>query len=86
VGGKGRPARKADNLTAICAARKQSGEHVSAALNQHAKLDELLEAMFSMRPVPRLCNGEERETLGGGYPCGGGIEYLHRSPASRRRR
>jgi hypothetical protein len=29
---------------------------------------------------------EESEHIGGRTPCGGGFEYLHRSPASRRRR
>jgi hypothetical protein len=38
-----------------------------------------------LRSVPRLCN-EISIITGGSDTCGGGVEYVHRDPASRRRR
>jgi hypothetical protein len=51
---------------------------VMAATDTHATIEELLEAVLSVRSVPKLYNQ-------GQLPLGG-FEYLHRSPASRRRR
>jgi hypothetical protein len=36
--------------------RQYHGKHVSAAVNQHATVEELLEAVFSIPYAPRLCN------------------------------
>jgi hypothetical protein len=46
-----------------------------------------LEIVFSMQSIPRLYTyiGAERDCEWESIPCGGGIEYLHRSPASGRR-
>jgi hypothetical protein len=35
-------------------ARQQYSKHVSAVTNNHTTTEELLEVMFSMRPMPRL--------------------------------
>jgi hypothetical protein len=40
-------------------------------------------ALYTVRPEPT--SGREL-TSRLVYPCGGGVEYLHRDPASRRRR
>jgi hypothetical protein len=40
-------------------ARKQLDKHSSAATNTNATIGELLEAMFSMRSVPRLHTDDE---------------------------
>jgi hypothetical protein len=42
---------------------------------------ELLQAVFPLGSAPRLYSESHREIR----PCGGGVEYLHRDPASRRR-
>jgi hypothetical protein len=47
---------------------------------------EQLGEVFSMQSVPRLYNEEQLLRLRSLDPCGGGVEYLHRDPASRRRR
>jgi hypothetical protein len=55
---------------------------------RHATIAELFEAVFSMWSVPRLYNEVQRH-LGIARernPCGGGVEYFHRDPASRKRR
>jgi hypothetical protein len=44
----------------------------------------LLEAMFSVRSMPRLITRSSWHY--GRHLCGGGFEYLHRDPASCRRR
>jgi hypothetical protein len=60
-------------------------KHVSLATYTHATIEELLEAAFSVRSMLRLC--QQGHQLGARHnPCGGGVEYLHRDPASRRRR
>jgi hypothetical protein len=41
--------------------------------------------LFSLRSDPSLYN-ERRKIIGRHVPCGSGVEYLHRKPASRRRR
>jgi hypothetical protein len=38
--------------TAVC--RQRRGKHVSRATNQHTTIKEMLDAMFSMRPLSRL--------------------------------
>jgi hypothetical protein len=43
-----------------------------------------LEAVSCMRPVQQV--HEATIELLGDLPCGGGVEYLHRDPASRRRK
>jgi hypothetical protein len=45
------------------AARQRLYKHVSAATDTHAKIDELLKAMFSMRSVRRLYSEGHREML-----------------------
>jgi hypothetical protein len=55
--------------------RQRFGRQVSAATDTQATIRELLEKMFSIRSVQS--NYKEG---------GGGVEYLHRDPASRRRR
>jgi hypothetical protein len=35
-------------------ARKLHGKHISSVTNTHATIEELLEAVFSLRSVPRL--------------------------------
>jgi hypothetical protein len=46
--------------------------------------------VFSAFSEPRLHNASplaiERDRIEFGHPRGGGVEYLHRDPASRRRR
>jgi hypothetical protein len=37
-------------------ARQRHGKHVSVAVDMHATVEELLEAVFSMWSVPRLYN------------------------------
>jgi hypothetical protein len=53
-----------------------------AATDTHATT-ELLETVFSLWFVQRLYSEHERERIC--PPCGGGVEYLHRDPTSRRR-
>jgi hypothetical protein len=36
--------------------RQRYGKHMSAATNKHVTLQEMLEVMFAMRFVPRLCS------------------------------
>jgi hypothetical protein len=44
--------------------RQRRSRHVSAAKNKHARIEELLEAAFSMRSVPRLhSEGRRRSEL-----------------------
>lgn len=45
------------------AARKRLEKHVSTATNMHATVEELLEAVFSMWSVPRLCSEGHWEKL-----------------------
>jgi hypothetical protein len=65
-------------------ARQRLGKNVTAATNTHAKIENLLDKAFSVRFMlyqksrqffPDLSRVE-----------GGGVEYLHCNPASRRRR
>jgi hypothetical protein len=49
-------------------------------MNQHATIKE---AVFSLRTAPRLYNEHAARIRN---PYGGEVEYLHREPASRRRR
>jgi hypothetical protein len=58
-------------------ARQRYAKHVSAVTNNDEATEELLEAAFCMRSIQRLYKEN---------PCGGGVEYLHRDHASRRRR
>jgi hypothetical protein len=59
-------------------------KHVPAVTNTHAIIKLLLETGFS---VCGPCRNVKTRTAGAmsSSPCGGGIEYLHRDPASRRR-
>jgi hypothetical protein len=61
--------------------RQRFGEHIPAATDTHAKIEVLFETVFSARSVQRGYK-EDSESI----PCGGGIEYLHRNPARRRKR
>jgi hypothetical protein len=40
----------------VATARHQCGKHISAAMNQHATIEELLESLFSVWSMPRLYN------------------------------
>jgi hypothetical protein len=42
-------------------ARHWRGKHVSAATNQHATIEELLEAVFSVQSVPGLYSKDQWE-------------------------
>jgi hypothetical protein len=42
-------------------ARQRRGKHVYAATNQQATIEDLLEAAFSMRSMPRLYSEDQRE-------------------------
>jgi hypothetical protein len=57
------------------------------ATSSHGTIVELLETVFSMWSVPRCyitrTQAWEESDIS---PCGGGVKYLHRSPASHRRR
>jgi hypothetical protein len=44
-------------------ARQRRGKHVSAATNQHATIEGVLEAVFSVWSVPRLYSEDQREKL-----------------------
>jgi hypothetical protein len=80
--------------------RQRLGKHIPAATNTlatienpvskqqigtHTTIGVLLETMFSVLSVQ---NGYREEFSSEELvpPCGGGVEYLHRDPASRRRR
>jgi hypothetical protein len=57
-------------------------DHVTASTDTHATIEKLLlEAVFSVGYVPMLCIEASSTT-----PREGGLEYLHRSPWSRRKR
>jgi hypothetical protein len=43
------------------------GKHISAATNQHATTEELLEVVSTMWSMPRLYNEEQRGKLGEGW-------------------
>jgi hypothetical protein len=58
--------------------------HVTAATDTIATIEQLLEAVFRMRLALELYTDERGSHRF--HPCGGGVEYLHRSPTSRRRR
>jgi hypothetical protein len=68
-------------ITAACRAvsRQGLGKHVPASTNTHSNITGLLETMFSTSSVQR---GYKEEIWS--LPCGSGVEYLHRSPESRR--
>jgi hypothetical protein len=64
--------------------RQRLSKHVPDATNTQAKEEVLLEKMF---PILSVQSGYKRAAdLEVAHPCGGGVEYLHRDPASRRRR
>jgi hypothetical protein len=47
----------------VAIATQSCGKHISAAINQHATTDELLEAVFSVWFVPRLYSKDQQEKL-----------------------
>jgi hypothetical protein len=47
----------------VAIAKQWHGKHVSTAVNQHATIEELLEAVFSMQSVPRLYSEDQWEKL-----------------------
>jgi hypothetical protein len=57
----------------------------SASIVISWNIREIVGAVFSVGSVPRLYHESQRDKSVK-YPCGGGVEYLHRNPASRRRR
>jgi hypothetical protein len=44
-------------------ARRWCGEHISIATNKHATIEELLEAVFSVRSVPRASKRDQNPKL-----------------------
>jgi hypothetical protein len=48
--------------------RRRRGKHFPAAMNQHAKIEKLLEAVFSVWSSPSLYSDDQREKLIGGKP------------------
>jgi hypothetical protein len=75
----------ANGLETTFVSRQRLGKHVPAATDMHATIEVLLEMVLSTRSVQR---SYKEDTWGNRVsdPCGGGIKYLHRSPASRKRR
>jgi hypothetical protein len=65
--------------------RQRLDKQVPAATDTHATIKVLLETVFYTRSAQR---GYKKDNRGkrASDPCGGGVEYLHRDPASRRRR
>jgi hypothetical protein len=41
--------------------RQRRGKHISATKNKHATIEELFEAVFSMRPLPRLYSEDQQQ-------------------------
>jgi hypothetical protein len=62
------------------------GKHVSAATNTHAIIELLLETGYFLCGPCRDVIITRTVGAMNSDPCGGGVEYLHRDPASRRRR
>jgi hypothetical protein len=67
-------------------ARQRLDKHVPAETNTQAIINILLETVFSVWSMQSGYIRRELRFGTGSYPCGGGVEYLHRDPASRRRR
>jgi hypothetical protein len=67
-------------------ARQRLGKHVPAIRHTQATKEVSLETMFSTRSVQSDCKKNSLIVLCAAIPYGGGVEYLHRSPESRRRR
>jgi hypothetical protein len=65
-------------VRAVSIARQRCGKHISAAVNQFKTIEK---AVFSVGIAPRLYNEDLRQ-LRGRTLCGGGVEYLRRSPTS----
>jgi hypothetical protein len=47
----------------VAIARQRSSKRVSAAMNQHTTIEELLEGVFSVWSAPKLYNEDQREKL-----------------------
>jgi ribosome-interacting GTPase 1 len=47
----------------MAVARQRHFKYLFAAANKHAAIEKLLEAVFSVSPVPRLYNKEQSEML-----------------------
>jgi hypothetical protein len=45
----------------VTVARQQLSKCISAAMNQHATIEELLEVVFSMQSLPRLYNEDQQQ-------------------------
>jgi hypothetical protein len=67
--------------------RQWFGKYVLAATSTEVTIEVLLETMFHIRSV-QSCYQRREFRYGRRWwlPCGGGVEYLHRSPASRTKR
>jgi hypothetical protein len=77
--------RRINNDIMESVSRQWNGKHVPAATNTHSTIELPLETVFSALSVQRGCKEDNwGDTVVS--PCGGRIEYLHRDPASRRRR
>jgi hypothetical protein len=65
--------------------RKRINKYVPVATNTHTTVEFLLKTVFYTWSVQR---GYEEDNWGDTVrpPFGGGVEYLHRDPGSRRRR
>jgi hypothetical protein len=55
-------------------------KQVSAAKNKHTIIEKLLEVVSSIWSFPEVIKGVQRSRTEWRLPCGGGVEYLHRSP------
>jgi hypothetical protein len=76
--------RRINNSVMQPMSRQRIGRQVSAATNTHA-IELLLWTVFYTRSVQSGYK-EDNWTAVPDFPCGGGVEYLHRDPASRSRR
>jgi hypothetical protein len=66
--------------------RQRLDKHVSAATDEHVTINVLLEIIFYTQSVQRAYKEDNWGKQTSSTLCGGGVEYLHRDPASRRRR
>jgi hypothetical protein len=67
-------------------ARRRLSKHVPVTMNTLATVEELLDAVLSVRSSCITCSIYSASIVGATLPRGGGVEYLHRNPVSRRRR
>jgi hypothetical protein len=69
--------------TEYCVAKRRFGKHVPVATNRHSNRRTVLDGdIYSVRLEAQFILVVSELS----FPCGGSVKYLHRSPASRRRR